>query len=266
MVSVDFDGATPYLWRSRSTAEEELLGEVEQRRFGPRTGLARLLRIFGERRVTASIFVPGAMAQTYPSHVTAALSEGHEVGLHGYMHETVDLLSRGELEDVMRQSSSTLERLGAMPPLGYRSPSWEMTPVAWDVLVKAGVAYDSSLMGRDVPYWVEGMVEVPVHWGLDDAVFLRYTAGSSRFPISAEDLVGRWRGEIAAAKRFHSLAVITVHPWLSGRGPMAAALDSLLEEAVRDEEIWVATASEVASHHRRLEAQAEGDRLRPREP
>ena len=264
VVSVDFDGPSPYLWRSRDEAEE-LLGELEQRRFGPRVGFTRLLRIFEERRIRASVFVPGAIAQAFPDHIRAAVAGGHEIGLHGFMHEPVHRLSRVELEDILGRSSTVLTDLGAAPPLGYRSPSWEMTPDAWGVLVEQGVAYDSSLMGGDRPYWLAGLVEVPVQWTLDDAVFLRYTSASSRFPIAPEELVQRWRVEIAAAKRFHTLVVITVHPWLSGRGPMAAALDGLIDEASRDQDIWVATASEVASHHRRLDPRTEGDPLRPRE-
>lgn len=265
VVSVDFDGPTPYLWRTRE-AGEALMGELEQRRFGPRTGFARLLGIFDEHQTRASIFVPGALAEAYPDHVTRALAAGHEIGLHGFLHEPVQFLGRGELEDVLERSSTVLRRLGARPPLGYRSPSWEMTPEAWSVLVGASVAYDSSLMGDDRPYWLEGLVEVPVHWGLDDAVFLRYTAASPRSLISSRDLLQRWRSEVAAAKRFGSLVVITVHPWLTGRGAAAESLGQLLKETRADRDIWIATAQEVALHHRGLGTPTEVDRLRPYEP
>ena len=85
IVSVDVDGEVPLLWRSRNGVAR--LAELEQRRFGPRVGLHRLLDVFAERGVTASFYVPGQYAETHPELVVAVAEAGHEVGLHGYLHE-----------------------------------------------------------------------------------------------------------------------------------------------------------------------------------
>jgi hypothetical protein len=111
------------------------------------------------------------------------------------------------------------------------------------------VTYDSSLMGADRPYEVDGVVEVPVDWATDDAPYYRYVAGDPRPPTPVPELLGAWRAEIAAAKAHGTLCMLTVHPWLSGRPARVDALEELLSPVVEDTELWCPTAGEIAEHH-----------------
>src|SRR2546425_4937638 len=60
---------------------------MSHQRYGPTTGVPRLLRILGERDVKATFFVPGHSAERFPEAVTRVLEAGHEVAHHGYLHE-----------------------------------------------------------------------------------------------------------------------------------------------------------------------------------
>lgn len=248
-VSFDFDGPSPYLWNSRDHPQL-VVGELEQRRFGPRVGVWRILELLGDLAIPGSFFIPGAIVDSHPDAVEAILAGGHEVGLHGYMHERVEQLTPNELADVLDRSITAFSRVGATGRLGYRSPSWEMTTDAWSALRASDVAYDSSLMGSDVPYVIDGLVEVPVEWSLDDAVFYRFTPGTTRPPVPSHQLLAGWVEEIEAAKRYGGLVVLTMHPWISGRAGRASALRALLERCIGDPQIWVATAGSIAAHHR----------------
>lgn len=263
-VSFDFDGPSPYLWNSRGTAQSGV-GELEQRRFGPRVGVWRILEVLGDLDVNGSFFIPGAIADSHPAAVEAILAAGHEVGLHGYLHERVEQLNPAELSDVIGRSKATLARLGAAAPFGYRSPSWEMTADAWTALKESEVAYDSSLMGMDVPYVIDGVIEIPVDWALDDAVFYRFTPGTTRPPVPARQLLDAWLDEIEAVKAYGGLVVLTMHPWISGRAGRAAALRALLERCVADPQLWVTTASSIAEHHRAQYGMESALGLRPGE-
>ena len=87
-----------------------------------------------------------------------------------------------EEEEVLIRGISILGELTGDAPVGYRSPSWELSPVSLDLLAKHNFTYDSSLMGDDAPYFVSGgdpprqMVELPIHWLLDDAPHFVYRA------------------------------------------------------------------------------------------
>lgn len=262
VLSVDFDGPSPHLWSVRQGGRESL-AELEQRRFGPRQGIWRVLAMLDRLQLRASFYVPGAIAAAHPAAVKAIVTAGHEVGLHGYLHERPDQLDAAGLRDSLDRSADSLVAAGASPPFGYRAPSWEMTETAWRIIRDAGVRYDSSLMGYDHPYWLAGMVEVPVQWTLDDAVFYRYTPASTRAPVPPSVVVDDWRNELGFAATGASLAMITIHPWLSGRAGRIGLLERMLADTGRDPDLWWTTAAQVADHHRGVADAAGGDTLRP---
>lgn len=248
VISLDFDGPSPYLWKSRN-AEAALLGELEQRRFGPRQGIFRLLDLFSQLDMKASVYVPGAVAKAHPDTIAEIVHDGHEVGLHGYMHEHIPELEPAEFARVLEKSVLALEAAGCKLPLGHRSPSWELTASSLAVLEDFEIAYDSSLMGMDHPYWISKLCEVPVQWALDDAIFYRYVPGSQWPPVSPREVVEAWKLELEGAREYGSLFVLTMHPWMSGRSGRMVVLREFLEEYRFDPEIWWATASEVAQYH-----------------
>ena len=54
--------------------------------YGPRVGVPRLLRLLERQQVTATFFVPGFTADTYPDVVRQIVDAGHEIAHHGYLH------------------------------------------------------------------------------------------------------------------------------------------------------------------------------------
>lgn len=262
ILSVDFDGPTPHLWSARA-GRADLLGELEQRRFGPRQGIWRILGMLDRLGLRASFYVPGAIAEAHRSAVGSIIAAGHEIGLHGYMHEGLDELDAAATVETIERATAALVGVGATPPFGYRSPSWQMTPHAWGALRNAAVIYDSSLMGDDRPYWLDGMVEIPVQWALDDAIFYRYVPGTTRPPASPEAVTADWAWEIEAAREYGTLCVITIHPWLSGRAAPVMALERMLAGALAADDLWCGTAAELANHHRLGVRDAGGAELRP---
>lgn len=250
VISLDFDGPTPYLWNTREKPTCAL-GELELRRFGPRQGIWRLMDLFDSLDIKSSIYVPGAMVESYPEAMSAIIERGHEIGLHGFMHEHIVELPDKDFEQVMVRSLSALAKAGVSGSLGFRSPAWDITESALSILKSFDVAYDSSLMGADVPYWISDLVELPVQWPLDDAIFYRYTPRSQWPPVSPKEVVESWRLELEGAKRYGSFFMLTMHPWMSGRPGRLLALEGLLGEFRDDKEIWWTTAKEVSEHHKK---------------
>lgn len=251
VISVDVDGEVPLLWRSRG--ESLRLAELEQRRFGPRAGLPRLLDLFADANITASFYVPGYYVDTYPRQVAAIAEAGHEIGLHGYLHEPPTQVSKSDFRAALERGTDSILEVVGVRPAGFRSPSWDMTADAFDALVEFGLGYDSSMMGLDLPYRLGGITEIPVQWTLDDAPFYRYVgAGTSSYPpVRPKELAARWCEELDAAGTYNTLAVITVHDWLSGRATAASALSEVLQH-LQDSGLWCATAREVARWHEAL--------------
>jgi len=255
VLSVDVDGPIPHRWKGRTTGLRT--AELEQRTYGPRRGIWRLLDVLTEADVTGTFFVPGAYAEENPDAVREIAARGHEVGLHGWMHEPPVDLTRDAFRDATVRSRDLLSELTGMQVRGFRSPSWDMTDDAFDVLRELGLAYDSSMMGDDRPYRLAGVTEIPVSWVLDDAPYLRYVGGATpgHPPHRPLDVARHWMDEIDAAARFGTAAVLTVHDWLSGRPAGSAALAEVLTHA-RNTGVWIATVAELAAWHDAQEGQA----------
>lgn len=252
--SIDFDGESPYLWRSRHT-QPNTLGELEQRAFGPRQGIYRIIDMLSRLDIRASFFIPGVIADRYPEAVEAIAKAGHEIGLHGYLHERVDELTTEQIEESIVSGKEAIERIIGPRTMGFRSPSWEMTPETFELLRKHQIPYDSSMMGYDHPYWMDGLPEIPVQWLLDDAIFFRYTGGLTGIPpLNPNVVADTWLQEFEGIKRYGGLFMLTVHCWISGRGSRIIALEKLLTRLKNDPEVWWGTCGEIAAHHRKHNA------------
>ncbi|MDQ0189885.1 polysaccharide deacetylase [Alicyclobacillus cycloheptanicus] len=248
-LSFDFDGETPFLWRTRDI-NRSVIGEMEQRRFGPRVGIYRILDVLKQWHIKATFFVPGLIAERYPEAVEAIVRDQHEIGLHGYVHERVDEIDDGTLDWTIAAAKQKLEDITGRPVCGYRSPSWEMTPAVFAALKRHGLTYDSSLMGYDHPYWMEGVPEVPVQWLLDDAIFYRYVGGGQANPPQRPSHVYRlWEEEYTGLRAYGGLFLLTMHPWISGRASRIAALERLIRRIRSHHDVWWATCQEVADYH-----------------
>ncbi len=250
--SADVDAESPFLWAHRNQAVRSL-SELEQRRFGPRQGLDRILDLARAHGVRGSFFVPGLVAETYPDILPKLVEAGHEIALHGYYHERVEEIDDATAARWIDKALDIFRRQVGVVPAGYRSPAWEMTPGVLKALKDRGLGYDSSLMGFDHPYSLDGLTEVPVQWLVDDAVYFRFTGGGRdrQAPVNPLQVLESWLLEWQAAREFGGLFMITVHPWISGRGQRILMLRRLFEAIGRDPAIWWATAAEVADWHRR---------------
>ena len=109
---------------------------------------ARLLEIFAEFEVTGTFFVLGWVAKRFPQLVRDIAGAGHEIASHGYGHRLVyDQTPKAFREDV-RRAKALLESAAGAPVLGYRAPSYSVTPRslwALDILIEEGYRYDSSI-------------------------------------------------------------------------------------------------------------------------
>lgn len=248
--SVDVDAEAPWLWANRGGLPRTL-GQIEQRRFGAREGLWRLLEMLDRVGMRGSFYVPSVTAELHPEILPALVEAGHEIGLHGHLHELVAECSQDAFEAALDRSLSVFVAQTGQRPVGFRSPAWEMTPAMLAALKARGLSYDSSLSGFDHPYEIDGMVEVPVQWQIDDAIYFRFFGGGADKwpPVRAGEVGDSWRDEFEAGRAHGQCFMVTVHPWISGRAQRVAMLERLLGDIAAAPDVWGATVAEVADWH-----------------
>ncbi len=248
--TVDVDAHAPWLWANRGN-RPRLLGQIEARRFGPRTGLWRITDLLARHAVRGTFFVPAVVAEDNPEILPALCEMGHEVALHGYYHEQADEISDDQFTEALERSIALFEAQTGRRPQGFRSPAWEMTEHMLGELDRLSL-YDSSLMGQDQPYTIDGICEVPVQWTIDDAVHFKFLGGGAdRWPPSPPGpVLEGWLDEWRVLHRFGGLFMLTVHDWISGRAQRIAMLERLFDTMQAEPGVWFATVAEVAAHHR----------------
>lgn len=248
--SIDVDADVPLLWSNKDQPASPLLGHMEQRLYGPRVGIWRILDLLDRFGIKASFYVPGAVAQQHPDLLPAFVGRGHEIGLHGYFHELVSQVSDDEFSGALEASLAIFKAQVGLVPKGFRSPAWEMTPHMLAEISKHGL-YDSSLSGFDHPYTIGDVVEVPVQWAIDDAIYFKFLGGGvdSWPPSATQPILDNWLDEWDVLHGEGGLLMLTVHDWISGRAHRIRMLERLLERVTATHGAWIATVGEVAAHH-----------------
>jgi peptidoglycan-N-acetylglucosamine deacetylase len=217
-ITIDVDGEAGLPDGGRGYAQQ--LTSRSERLYGLRRGLPRVLRALEEADVRATFYVPGVVAQRHPDEIRAVLDSGHELGHHGHTHRRPDSLTAAEQRSELEDGLAALSELA--PVRGYRAPGWELTPFTLRLLSELGFTHDSSLMADDRPYRIGDLVELPVHWTLDDAPHFERTTDS-------DPLLRCWLAELECAVSEERHITYTLHPEILGRPHRLPVLQRLLD-------------------------------------
>jgi len=199
--------------------------------------------------VPASFFIPGYIAENHPKMTGAIAAAGHEIGLHGYLHEKLVTLDEAQEEEILLKSLKILTELGGSRPKGYRAPWFELNPWTPRLLQDHGLRYCASAMGDDVPYRHPcGLIEIPGQWMLEDWEQFAFNADPAwgAPPENCAKVFDLWWEEFDAMHAFGCCFVLTLHPWLSGRPSRVRLLERLVRAMQEKGDVWFARASEVA--------------------
>lgn len=241
----------------------EKLFSLSMMRYGPEVAVPRLVRIFGEYDMRSTFFVPGWVAERYPAAIELLVGGGHEIGHHGYLHESPNRLAPEEERYWFDRALDALRRISGQKIVGYRAPSFDLSLATPAMLNENGFAYDSSLMGDDVPYVLRdasgSLLELPTSIILDDwpqyaHVWDLGTTNQISTPRRASEL---FMSEFDAVAKEGGLWIGVWHPWISGRPARARAMIGMIEHMRKTAKVWFAPLGEIAAHVRKAMAAGE---------
>ncbi len=231
------------------------LGRMSMGHYGARAGIPRIMKLLEKHSVPASFFTPAVVALLYPDEQKRAVDGGHEVGIHGWIHELNSILP-GEIErDLMLRSADTLEKVTGVRPVGIRTPSWDFSPNTLAIIREMGLYYDSSLMADDDAYELNedgkptGVVELPPEWIRDDAVYFnmhRFTGLRPYTPPSA--VLEIFTKEFDVAYEEGGMYILTMHPHIIGHRSRLSLLDELIQHMKTKTGVWFATHADIAKY------------------
>ena len=231
------------------------IGRLSQGEYGNRAGVPRILELLAATNVKASFYVPAVTALLYPDEQRRIVAEGHEIGIHGWIHERNSVLPHEVERDLQMRSADTLEKVTGIRPAGIRTPSWDFSPQTLAITRDMGLIYDSSLMSDDDCYELmldgapTGVVELPVEWIRDDAVYFAMNRFEALRPYTAPSAVFEiFSREFDRAHKEGGLFQLTMHPHVIGHRSRIGILEDLLHRMKSTAGIWFATHAEVVRY------------------
>ena len=248
-VAFSFDLDAESVWISENPANENKPGVLSQGRYGPRVAVPLILSLLERHGFKATFFVPGKVAEDYPEALQRIAAAGHELGVHGYTHVSPTKLSPAEEEDSILRTRDILEGYSGGKVVGYRSPSWEFSQHTLGFLTRHGFTYSSNYMDDIFPYMHPGtnVVELPIHWSLDDAPHFWFADDTWNKKISTPSEVREiWDAEFEAIYQMGASFVLTMHPQIIGRPSRLKMLEAFVEFVQGHEGVWIATCGEMA--------------------
>ena len=111
-------------------------------------GLDLILDLCSRKKIKATFFCLGWIAEEYPDLIIKIHNQGHYIGTHGYAHRLVYELSQEEFRYDLIKSISILENIVGYKIEAYRAPGFSITEDSlWaiKILSEVGIKYDSSV-------------------------------------------------------------------------------------------------------------------------
>lgn len=247
LLSFDVDNETVALRFGEPT-----IGALSQGQYGARRGLGRVLDLLDRDRIPATFFIPAVSAMLAPEMIGQIQRSGrHEFGVHGWIHEMNTAVPAAVERELVERAIDTLTRLTGTRPVGYRAPSWNMSPATMAIVRDLGFLYESSLMADDSPYELladgrpTGVIELPVEWILDDAPL--FSPQGDRYSPPRE-VAQVWIDEFDRAYREGGLFLLTMHPHISGHRSRIVALEQLIDHIRAKPGVWFGTHRAAAEY------------------
>ena len=226
---------------------------ISQGQYGARSATPRIRRLLERESVPATFFYPAVSALLHPEEVRAIAADGHEIGIHSWIHEANTTLPGNAERELTLRAAEVLTKLAGRPPVGMRTASWDFSVNTLSIIREMRLLYDSSLMADDEPYELTdggeptGIVELPPEWIRDDAVYynmVRFSALRPYTPPSGVEEI--FRAEFDGAWEEGGLFLLTMHPHVTGHRSRLPVLERLIRHAKAKGKCWFATHAQVA--------------------
>lgn len=228
---------------------------ISQGQYGARRGVPRIRALLEREGIPATFFYPAVSAMLHPEEVRAVVADGHEIGIHSWIHERNTTLPMEAERDLSMRAAETLDQIAGKAPVGMRTASWDFSPHTLRIIREMGLLYDSSLMADDDPYELTadgeptGIVELPPEWIRDDAVYfnMQRMLGLRPYtpPSSVEEI---FNAEFDLAWEERGLHIVTMHPHISGHRSRVLMLARHIAHIKAKGSVWFATHEQVARY------------------
>jgi putative urate catabolism protein len=218
--------------------------------YGSRAGFWRLLRLFTERRMAATVFAVAMALERNPAAATAMIEAGFEIASHGWRWIDYQYVDAETEREHIGLAVAAIERLTGSRPLGWYTG--RTSPNTRGLVAEfGGFLYDADSYADELPYWesIDGKPQLIVPYTLD-ANDMRFATpqgfnSGDQFFAYLKDSFDQLYAEGATAPKMMSVGL---HARLAGRPGRAAALGRFLDYVGTHHDVWVCRRIDIARH------------------
>lgn len=218
--------------------------------YGANCGIQRLLKILGRAKISANIFVSGALAELAPDQVRAVAEGGHEITAHGYAQDLIpSTLTDEEDQKYIDQTTELLTSVIGSPPTGWISPRATAGYGSLRRLAARGYKWHGDVLDHDLPYLQEfedgSITAVPLSIDLND---LAHAMRFGRTPRQFIEVFDDFLYPALANKDDTIIIDVLVHTHCFGRPGGAWAYEEIARKCAQRDDIWVTTRGRISDH------------------
>jgi len=221
------------------------LQSVSWASYGGRTGIWRLMRLFDEFKVKATVAANAKALERFPEAAKELARRGHEIAGHSYTQDMfLPYCTPEEERELIRRCARIIESVSGTRPAGWASPRMTPTPHTARFLAEEGFLWHGDYHDADLPYTVQTEAGAIVALPHSDFTDNRVLRGSPRdfFDVHKDTFDFLYDSEPG------SLLNLTVHAHFGARPPMAAMVRELLAYVRGFPDVWFARHDELARH------------------
>jgi peptidoglycan/xylan/chitin deacetylase (PgdA/CDA1 family) len=213
--------------------------------------LPRILAALEELDVRASFFVEGWNLDVYPDQIDAIVDRGHDLGLHGWVHESWGRLPVDEEAELLDRSVAAAARLGVHFD-GFRPPGGLLTGSTLRLLRERRFRFCSPL--ADAVTLSDEVAVLPFQWRVVDAYHcleelagLRRSLGDPVDVASPTECASALRRALRVVIGNGQYTTLTFHPFLMLDPEAQRVARDLIAELASDADVWCAPGSQLAA-------------------
>ena len=217
--------------------------------YGSRVGFWRVMRLFQERSMMATIFGCALALERNPDACVAIRESGFDVCSHGWRWIKHYGLSEEEEKEHIRRAIDSLERTIGTRPQGWYCRYSPSTNTRRLLVEEGGFLYDSDYYGDELPFWTQvgGKPHLVVPYSLtnnDGQLAAGVSTGDQWFSFlkDAFDMLykeGRTQPKMMS---------VGLHLRLVGHPARAAALERFLDYVSTFPDVWITRRIDIAKH------------------
>ncbi len=222
------------------------------RDWGNRVGVWRLIELFDEMQVPASVALNTEIYDHCPEVAEAFRARGDEFVAHGRTNAERQAEMNEDAERAMiREVTAKIEQMEGEPPRGWMGPWVNETGVTPDLLQETGYRYLLDWAMDDQPVWLKTrggrILSIPYARPSNDLPLMQRANAT---PAAWADMVIDGFDEMLAQSARQPLVFnLSLHPYLVGQPFRLPHLRRLLTHMLaQGKRIWLCRAGDIAAH------------------